>query len=100
MKSSTNTSSTAEIHPNPQWRRWKSTAVEWLGVIISGIAVLIALVSANTANRADIRTEFQYRILAEQQDDLGVLQIRTAKLDAWLKAHGIDPEEIYDEPTR
>lgn len=79
------------------WSRWKNTAIEWLSVIVSGIAVLLAIVfgaasmkaasDANTrAAEADIRTELyaqsykelerEYRLLQLEIDDFRIAIIK------------------------
>lgn len=69
-----------------QWVRWKGTAIEWLSVIVSGIAVLIALVAGYASMQANIRTELyaqsykelerEYRLLQLEIDDFRIAIIK------------------------
>ena len=88
-----------EINPefNTLWNRAKLTSVEWLSVIIAGLSVLIALTALFQSIYANVRSELQQVMIIELKGDVDVLRIRTAKMDAWLKAHGVPTEEIYNE---
>lgn len=69
-----------------QWVRWKRTSVEWLSVIVAGIAVLISLVSAYASMQANLRTEMyaqsykelerEYRLLQLEIDDFRIAIIK------------------------
>lgn len=44
----------------------------------------------------DLKTEIELK-LQQQQTQVNIYKIRANRLDAWLKAHGVPIEEIYDD---
>lgn len=65
-----------------------------LAVIISAFAMLVVGFVWGASHSERQYTALQIEQLASSDD---TLRIRTAKLDAWLKAKGIPIEEIYGD---
>ena len=95
-------SNVTEISPsNQKWLKWRAVSIEYVAVIISVLAALIAVIwgglamlvigyQSGTINAQNERIE-------DLSGDIDVYRIRAAKMDAWLKAHGVPTEEIYNE---
>ncbi len=73
----------------------RSLAAAKLAVIISVVFALLTTLAIAASIRADLRSE----MLTQQNEKLynafSVIRIRTAKMDAWLKAHGVPVEDVY-----
>ncbi len=65
-----------------------------LSVMISAFSLLLGGVALYATFSARLYTQAQIQDLSE---DIGVYRIRAAKMDAWLKVHGVPTEEIYDD---
>ena len=74
-------------------------------VVFSGISLLV---NGYTSGSIDRSIEFQNQQIQDLQDQLSVkneelqtqfnvYKLRDGRLDAWLKAHGVPIEEIYNE---
>ena len=82
------------------WSRWRTTAIEWLSVIISVFSLLVAftsmIVSAVIVSHLASKQALTQHKVDNLQQSVDVYRIRAAKMDAWLKAHDVPTEEIYD----
>lgn len=75
-------------------------------IIVASLALIISVVGTfitadiasdawKVATRADIRSEMVTEQNEKMYSAFSVIRIRTAKMDAWLKAHGVPVEEVY-----
>lgn len=79
------------------WLRWKATAIEWLAVILSGVAVAIAFVGLVFSIHSSVSVGYAKKDVDRLNDNVEVLTVRYANLLSYLKAKGIDLPEENDE---
>jgi len=72
----------------------KALTIASVALIVTVLALLMAFMALNDAKHAKRKAEYQDSHIEELRQDIAVYRIRAAKLDAWLKAHEIDVEEI------
>ena len=77
-----------------QWTRWRTTAIEWLAVILAGLSLILSIASLVVSSSSAI---YLHSRVTEQQTSLNTYRIRAAKLNAWLAANGVPVDEIYGE---
>ncbi len=81
--------------------RQRESLIDNAAMITAGLAVLIAAFSLLLGGVALYATLSSSANTAAQIDQLNgsvnVYRIRAAKMDAWLKAHGVPTGEIYDD---
>lgn len=77
-----------------------SRGIRWVQERLVGFCLLIAIVaiftSAVSVTWSVSRTSQMQREIDRLESDVGVLSNRSLRLDAYLKAHGIPIEEIYE----
>ena len=97
---------TSEINParNEHDRLWRQFNRESLFIVLVAICCIMSIASHLRADRAiddakeaNIRSQMQTETIQGLEGDINVYRIRAAKIDAWLKAHGVPPEEIYND---
>lgn len=72
----------------------KALTIASVSLIVTVLALLMAFMALNDAKHAKIQAQYQDAHIEELREDIAVYRIRAAKLDAWLKAHEIDVDEI------
>lgn len=75
----------------------RAVTISSVALIVSLLSLLMAWMAVNDAKTAEIRVALQDRHITSLEGDIDVYRIRAAKLNAYLAARGIKPEEIYDE---
>lgn len=79
----------------------KAPAIAGLATIISVLSLIIsALISINAwsdAKEANLRSQMLTEQNAETTTRANLAFTRLGRIEAYLKAHGIDTEEIYDD---
>ena len=83
-----------EINPEytRSWQRWKATATEWLSVIIASAAMFVSLVALIISIHSSVRVSYMAEDVAQLREEVDVLGMREAKIQAWLDAHGVEIE--------
>lgn len=74
----------------------KAVTISSVSLIIATLSLLMAWMAASDAKEANIRSQMQTEHIQDLKGDIDVYRIRAAKLDAWLKAHDVPTEEIYE----
>ena len=77
-------------------RHHKEGLIDNASVIISALAVMIAAFSLLFGGVSLYAVHVANERTAELSSSIDVYRIRAAKMDAWLKAHGVPTEKVYD----
>jgi len=78
----------------------KTIVIASISLVVTVLSLLIAFMALDDAKHARIQAEFLKTQNSEMRDEIEVYRIRSAKLDAWLKAKGVPVEEIYNDVSR
>lgn len=106
-------SNVAEISPNNQkWLKWRAVSIEYVAVIISVLAALIAVVwgglamlvigwQSGTINAQTERIDsLEYEIARQTEiytTKYNITQQKVGRTENWLKARGVPIEEIQND---
>ena len=80
------------------WQRAKLTSVEWLAVIIAGIAVIISLIAGYASMQANIRSEMMNQNYKELEREYRLAQLAIDDFKIAMIKSGIEIEHDGEKP--
>ncbi len=80
------------------WQRARLTSIEWLAVIIAGMAVLISGVSAYQSIKANIRSEMMTQNYKELEREYRLAQLAIDDFKIAIIKAGIELEHDGEKP--